>query len=262
MGYTNKTSHYELPQYVANDKPSWLGDFNAAMLKIDTVMADNDATAEAANSAATGAQTQVAALSSQLSTIQGQVNTAVDTATTADGKATTAQTVAGEANTNASEAKTLAGEAKTLAQAAKQTADNALPIGGGTMTGNLILNGAPTADNQAATKAYVDSSTGGVKNSITVNMTSWTGSAYYVGKNVKICGQGFTPATGASFQISGNVFNLPTSGEKAIGSCVQLESNGVAFGGVTIKYRSNTGLTTISVGAPSSNTFIVVDFEV
>ena len=31
MGYTNKTSHYELPQYTANDKPSWLGDFNAAL---------------------------------------------------------------------------------------------------------------------------------------------------------------------------------------------------------------------------------------
>lgn len=172
MGYTNKTSHYELPQYVANDKPSWLGDFNAAMLKIDTAMADNDATAEAANSAATGAQTQVAALSSQLSTIQGQVNTAVDTATTADGKATTAQTVAGEANTNASEAKTLAGEAKALAQVAKQTADNALPIGGGTMTGDLILNGAPTADNQAATKAYVDSKASGGVEPVTVEFTA------------------------------------------------------------------------------------------
>ena len=149
MGYTNKTSHYELPQYVANDKPSWLGDFNAAMLKIDTAIADTDATAEAANSAATGAQTQVASLSAQLSTIQGQVNTAVDTATAADGKATTAQTIATQANT-------AAGEAKTLAETAKQSADLALPIGGGTMTGDLILNGAPTADNQAATKAYVD----------------------------------------------------------------------------------------------------------
>lgn len=29
------------------------------------------------------------------------------------------------------------------------------------MTGNLILNGAPTADNQAATKAYVDGKSGG-----------------------------------------------------------------------------------------------------
>ena len=162
MGYTNKTSHYELPQYVANDKPSWLGDFNAAMLKIDTVMADNDATAEAANSAATGAQTQVAALSSQLSTIQGQVNTAVDTATAADGKATTAQTVATQANTTA-------GEAKTLAETAKQSADLALPKSGGTMTGDLILNGAPTADNQAATKAYVDSHSGSELTLVKVN---------------------------------------------------------------------------------------------
>ena len=161
MGYTNKTSHYELPQYVANDKPSWLGDFNAAMLKIDTVMADNDATADAANSAATGAQTQVAALSAQLSAIQGQVNTAVDTATAADGKATTAQTVANQANTTAGEAKTLANTAKTTADIATETANAAIPKSGGTMTGSLILNGAPTEDNQAATKAYVDSNGGG-----------------------------------------------------------------------------------------------------
>ena len=36
-----------------------------------------------------------------------------------------------------------------------------LKLSGGTMTGNLILNGAPTADNQAATKAYVDGKAGG-----------------------------------------------------------------------------------------------------
>lgn len=37
-----------------------------------------------------------------------------------------------------------------------------LRLSGGTMTGNLILNGNPTADNQAATKAYVDSKSGGL----------------------------------------------------------------------------------------------------
>ena len=36
-----------------------------------------------------------------------------------------------------------------------------LQLSGGTMTGDLILNGAPTADNQAATKAYVDEKSGG-----------------------------------------------------------------------------------------------------
>ena len=168
MGYTNKTSHYELPQYVANDKPSWLGDFNAAMLKIDTVMADNDATAEAANSAATGAQTQVAALSAQLSTIQGQVNTAVDTATAADGKATTAQSVATQASTTAGEAKTLAETAKTSADLATETAGQALPKSGGTMTGSLLLSGDPTANMEAATKQYVDNAGASL---ITSNLT-------------------------------------------------------------------------------------------
>lgn len=36
-----------------------------------------------------------------------------------------------------------------------------LQLSGGTMTGDLILNGAPTADNGAATKAYVDAHSGG-----------------------------------------------------------------------------------------------------
>ena len=41
-----------------------------------------------------------------------------------------------------------------------------LQLSGGTMTGDLILNGAPTADNQAATKAYVDSKAGGTNRTI------------------------------------------------------------------------------------------------
>lgn len=36
------------------------------------------------------------------------------------------------------------------------TADNALPKAGGTMTGAITLSGAPTADNHAVTKTYVD----------------------------------------------------------------------------------------------------------
>lgn len=218
MGYTNKTSHYELPQYVANDKPSWLGDFNAAMLKIDTAMADNDATAEAANSAATGAQTQVAALSAQLSTIQGQVNTAVDTATTADGKATTAQSVATQASTTA-------GEAKTLAETAKQSADLALPISGGTMTGNLILNGTPTADNQAATKAYVDSHAGDVVSWATAdkNDTNVSQGTAYLRAGSKLVFGSFRATMQARtdfvagtngyiiFKIAGNPLNLPAT---------------------------------------------------
>lgn len=53
-------------------------------------------------------------------------------------------------------AMTAAEAAATAANTAKSTADAALPKSGGTMTGSLILQGAPTSTNEAATKEYVD----------------------------------------------------------------------------------------------------------
>ncbi len=40
MGSTAKTPNYQLPQFVATDKPTWLGDVNKAMLDIDTGIAE------------------------------------------------------------------------------------------------------------------------------------------------------------------------------------------------------------------------------
>ena len=63
-------------------------------------------------------------------------------------------------------AQSLFATAVSTANTAKNTADAALPKAGGTMTGDLILNGAPTANNQAATKAYVDSKSGGLTKTV------------------------------------------------------------------------------------------------
>lgn len=41
MGYSEHTPNYDLPQYVANDRPSYLGDWNEAMGKIDAGMEKN-----------------------------------------------------------------------------------------------------------------------------------------------------------------------------------------------------------------------------
>lgn len=46
--------------------------------------------------------------------------------------------------------------ARRTAEAAQTTADAALPKAGGTMTGKITLDGAPTSDLHAATKKYVD----------------------------------------------------------------------------------------------------------
>lgn len=41
MTATNKTANYELSQFVGTDRPTWLGDYNADMAKIDAQMKQN-----------------------------------------------------------------------------------------------------------------------------------------------------------------------------------------------------------------------------
>lgn len=110
MSSTNKTTYYELSQYVGSDKPTYLGDYNSDMLKIDTGLhAAADAadtaltTANAANSAATSASTTA--------------STALSTAQTASDTASQAQTTAETALTNAGAAQSAAEVAETAARA-------------------------------------------------------------------------------------------------------------------------------------------------
>ena len=42
MPYTNQTPNYGLPQYIATDKPTYLGDANGAYSKLDTQMKKNE----------------------------------------------------------------------------------------------------------------------------------------------------------------------------------------------------------------------------
>lgn len=41
MTATNKTANYELSQFVGSDRPTWLGDYNSDMTKIDAQMKQN-----------------------------------------------------------------------------------------------------------------------------------------------------------------------------------------------------------------------------
>lgn len=56
MSSTNKTTNYKLSQYIGTDKPTYLGDYNGDMLKIDTQMKANADSASNATSAASTAQ--------------------------------------------------------------------------------------------------------------------------------------------------------------------------------------------------------------
>ena len=73
MGYTNTTTHYSLPQYLATDKPKYLTDFNQTREAIDTQMYTNaqaaataDGKAVAAKDTADGAVTSIGTLNTQI----------------------------------------------------------------------------------------------------------------------------------------------------------------------------------------------------
>lgn len=56
MASTNKTANYALSQFVGTDRPTWLGDYNSDMAKIDAQMKAN---ADAIEQAAAGGLTSV-----------------------------------------------------------------------------------------------------------------------------------------------------------------------------------------------------------
>lgn len=68
MSSTNKTPNYELSQYVGTDKPTYLGDYNGDMLKIDTQMKDNE-------NSATEAITQAGQAVAKATSLEGEVST-------------------------------------------------------------------------------------------------------------------------------------------------------------------------------------------
>lgn len=65
MSSTNKTSHYNLPQFIGSDIPTWLGDFNSAMSAIDSGI--NAAATTASGAATTAAQAVIDAAAAQKS---------------------------------------------------------------------------------------------------------------------------------------------------------------------------------------------------
>lgn len=107
MSYSNETPNFNLPQYVGTDKPTYLGDFNETMLKIDTALKNNQTSATSANSSA--------------ETANATAQSALTSATNAENKATSA-------DTKATDAKSTAQSAQTSATNALETANNAISI--------------------------------------------------------------------------------------------------------------------------------------
>lgn len=93
MTATNETTNYKLPLFTDDDQPTWLGDFNGAMNKIDTDMNTVGANASTALSAANNAVNRVATVETTMGNVQATANSAYELAQTNKGDIST---VAGE----------------------------------------------------------------------------------------------------------------------------------------------------------------------
>lgn len=107
MASTNKTTNYELSQFIGADKPAWLQDYNSDMGKIDTGIHNAQTTATGADGKADANATKIGTLENLTTTAKTSLVAAIN-----------------EVDSNADTAQNTATNAGTLANTAKLTADS------------------------------------------------------------------------------------------------------------------------------------------
>lgn len=101
MASTNKTTNYELSQFIGTDKPAWLTDYNGDMGKIDTAIKNASDSATVADGKATTNASAIGTLASLTTTAKTDLVSAVNEV---NGIAGTAQSTATSASTSATSA--------------------------------------------------------------------------------------------------------------------------------------------------------------
>lgn len=123
MSSTGKTPHYNLSQFSDADKPTWRGDYNGDMNRIDTSLNDTHVQAVQAVGIANAAKSEAAEAAQAAATATDALEATQTAANTANTTANSAKSEAEAAKTEASSAKTEAAAAKTEASAAKAKVD-------------------------------------------------------------------------------------------------------------------------------------------
>lgn len=75
MSHTNKTTHYDLPQFIGTDKPGWLTDVNQAYQDIDEAIYQADSAAQGAQVTADSANSAIQTVNADLQTAKTQLDT-------------------------------------------------------------------------------------------------------------------------------------------------------------------------------------------
>lgn len=101
MASTNKTTNYNLSQFIGTDKPAWLSDYNQDMSKIDTGIHNAATTATGADGKADSANTAIGTLTNLTTSVKTDLVSAINEV---DTNADTAQNTANAANSTATSA--------------------------------------------------------------------------------------------------------------------------------------------------------------
>lgn len=80
MASTNKTTNYELSQFIETDRPAWLTDYNSDMRKLDTAL-------KGVSDVASGASGSISELADRMSTAEGNISTNTNDIATLDARA-------------------------------------------------------------------------------------------------------------------------------------------------------------------------------
>lgn len=219
MASTNKTTHYELSQYVGSDKPTYLTDYNNDMSAIDTGIYN----------------------------AQTKADSGYSLANTADGKADQALTNAGTAQTDASTALTRIGTMSNL-----ETTDKTSLVGAINENTRNINNFNLT---NYTTFDYEDMTTdiGTLFNASTITVATNSD-----GSLAKIYGQILIQnATGTQPHISFQTSLRPSSEIVITGNVVSWTNNNQYFGNITIKTTGEVVINvSISSGEPINKIFV------
>ena len=108
MSATNATTYYELPVFIATDKPAWLTDWNGAMNAIDTAIKEALTAGENAQTTANTATISIATINDSLTTINTSLTTLTSTVTGLVGSVNTINSLIGNGEPTTSD-KTLIG---------------------------------------------------------------------------------------------------------------------------------------------------------
>lgn len=197
MASTNKTTNYELSQFLGTDKPAWLSDYNTDMSKIDTQMKANADAASGADGKADANTTAIGTLANLTTDAKTTVVAAINEV---DSHADAAQGTASSALSTATSASTAANGLSTYLNINNFTEYNASNFTVITGTGTIRNNSTITVAKNA------DGSLGKIYGHIVVDNPS--GTATKVRLNVDT---GFRPSSKITINYSSFVENIPTS---------------------------------------------------